>query len=194
VHQSTCKIRIATGRIIVNRSIDYKYPCPVDYCKSTFERSDKLQCHFKVQHAEKNNSTLNQNLNDTMQKAMSLGMLIQLPVEQTPELLCDVGLIVLNITDGIRLLLCKVCNVCLEPKPCQVHTHSLGHDNRRAPKRYRNSRQRRVTTIPPVMGFASLFDEIEFTPLQDPRLERYTTSPPPELLPMVPGITIVNGY
>ncbi len=117
-----------------------KYPCPVDYCKSTFERSDKLQCHFKVQHAERNNSALNQNLNDTLQKAMSLGMLIQPPVEQTPELLRDVGLVVLNIMDGIRLLLCKVCNVCLEPKPCQVHTHLLGHDNRRAPKRHRNGR------------------------------------------------------
>ncbi|CAM6013301.1 unnamed protein product [Sphagnum balticum] len=194
VHQSTCKIRTATGRIIVNRSIDGKYLCPIDYCKSTFERSDNLQCHFKVQHVEKNNSALNQNLDDIVQKAMSLGMLIQPPVEQTPELLRDVGLIVLNITDGIRLLLCKVCNICLEPKPCQVHTHLLGHDNRRAPKRYRNGRQRRVTTIPPVMGFASLFDEIEFTPLQDPRLERYTTSPPPEFLLVVPGITVVNGY
>ncbi|CAM6004967.1 unnamed protein product [Sphagnum balticum] len=187
VHQSTCKIRTATGRITVNRSIDGKYPCPVDYCKSTFERSDNLQCHFKVQHAQQNNSALNQNLDDTVQKAMSLGMLIQPPVEQTPELLRDVGLIVLNIMDGIRLLLCKVCNVCLEPKPCQVHTHLLGHDNRRAPKRHRNGRQRRVTTIPPVMDFASLFEEIEFTPLQDPRLERYTTSPPPELLSVVPG-------
>ncbi|CAK9222152.1 unnamed protein product [Sphagnum troendelagicum] len=48
--------------------------------------------------------------------------------------------------------------------------------------------------IPPVMDFASLFEEIEFTPLQDPRLERYTTSPPLELLPVVPGITVVNGY
>jgi hypothetical protein len=194
VHQSTCKIRTATGRITVNRSIDGKYPCPVDYCKSTFERSDNLQCHFKVQHAQQNNSTLNQNLDDTVQKAMSLGMLIQPPVKQTPELLRDVGLIVLNIMDGICLLLCKVCNVCLEPKPCQVHTHLLGHDNRRVPKRHRNGRQRRVTTIPPAMDFASLFEEIEFTPLQDPRLERYTTSPPPELLPVVPGITVVNGY
>ncbi len=140
VHQSTCKIHTATGRITIDRSIDGKYPYPVDYCKSTFERSDKLQCHFKVQHAERNNSALNQNLDDTLQKAMSLGMLIQPPVEQTPELLRDVGLVVLNIMDGIRLLLCKVCNVCLEPKPCQVHTHLLGHDNRRAPKRHRNGR------------------------------------------------------
>jgi len=119
VHQSTCKIRTATGRITVNRSIDGKYPCPVDYCKSTFERNDNLQCHFKVQHAQQNNSALNQNLDDTVQKAMSLGMLIQPPVEQTLELLRDVGLIVLNIMDGIRLLLCKVCNVCLEPSPAR---------------------------------------------------------------------------
>ncbi len=118
VHQSTCKICTATGRITVNRSIDGKYPCPLDYCKSTFERNNNLQCHFKVQHAQQNNSALNQNLDDTVQKAMSLGMLIQPPVEQTLELLRDVGLIVLNIMDGIRLLLCKVCNVCLEPKPC----------------------------------------------------------------------------
>jgi hypothetical protein len=187
-------MRTATGRIIVNRSIDEKYPCPVDYCKSTFERSDNLQCHFKVQHVEKNNLALNQILDDTVQKAMCLGMLIQSPVEQTPELLRDVGLIVLNIADGIRLLLCKVCNVCLEPKPCQVHTHLLGHDNRRAPKRSCNGRQHPVTTIPPIMDFASLFDEIEFTPLQDPRLERYTTSALAELLPVVPGITVANGY
>jgi hypothetical protein len=125
---------------------------------------------------------------------MSLSMLIQPPVGQTPELLRDVGFIVLNIMDGIRLLLCKVCNVCLEPKPCQVQTHLLGHDNHRAPKRHRNGCQRRVTTISLVMDFASLFDEIEFTPLQDPRLERYTRSPPSELLPVVSGIMVVNGY
>ncbi len=76
VHQSTCEIRTATGRIIVSQSIDGKYPCPVDCCKSTFERSDNLQCHFKVQHAEQNNSALNQILDDNVQKAMSLGMLI----------------------------------------------------------------------------------------------------------------------
>jgi hypothetical protein len=39
---------------------------------------------------------------------MSMGMLIEPPIEQTPKLLCDVGLIVLNIVDGIRLLLCRV--------------------------------------------------------------------------------------
>ncbi|CAK9856575.1 unnamed protein product [Sphagnum jensenii] len=45
-----------------------------------------------------------------------------------------------------------------------------------------------------VMDFALLFDEIEFTAFQDLRLERYTISPPLELLPVVTGITIVNGY
>ncbi len=94
----------------------------------------KLQCHFKVRHVEQSNSALNQLFDDNVQKAMSMGMLIQAPVEQTPELLRDVGLVVLNIMDGIRLLLCKVCDVCLESKPCQVHNHLLGHDNRRAPK------------------------------------------------------------
>jgi hypothetical protein len=132
VHQSTCKIRIATGRIIVNRSMDGKYPCPVEGCTNTFERSDKLQGHFKVRHAEKSNSTLNQDLDDDAQ--MSLGMLIEAPIEQTLELPRDVGLTVLNIADGIRLLLCRVCNVCLEPKARRVHNHLLGHDNWRAPK------------------------------------------------------------
>jgi hypothetical protein len=129
VHQSTCKICIATGRITVNRSIDGKYPCPVDCCMSTFERSDRFQGHFKVQHAEQSNSALNQDLDDNAQKAMSLGMLIQPPIEQTPELLRDVGLAVLNIADGIRLLLCRVCNICPEPKVRRVHNHFLGHDN-----------------------------------------------------------------
>jgi hypothetical protein len=94
---------------------------------------------------------------------MLMGMLIQLPIEQTPKLLRDVGLIVLNIMDGICLLLCKVCNVCLEPRFCQVHNHLLGHNNHRAPKRHCNGGQHRVHTIPPVTDFTSLFDEIEFT-------------------------------
>jgi hypothetical protein len=104
VHQSTCVIRIATGRITVSRSIDGRYPCPVDYCKSTFDRSDNLWRHFKGQHAEQNNSAPNRNLDDNVQQAMSLGMLIQPPIEQTPELLRDVGLVVLSIVDGIRLV------------------------------------------------------------------------------------------
>ncbi len=44
------------------------------------------------------------------------------------------------------------------------------------------------------MDFTSLFDEIEFTQFQDPCLERYTTSPPHELLPMVLGIMVVNRF
>jgi hypothetical protein len=52
-----------------------------------------------------------------VQKAISMGMLILPPVEQTPQLLRDASLVVLDIADGIRLLLCKVCNVYLEPKP-----------------------------------------------------------------------------
>jgi len=51
-----------------------------------------------------------------------------------------------------------------------------------------------VTGIPPVTDFASSLDEIEFTQLQDPRLERYTTSPRQELLSVVLGIKVVNGY
>ncbi len=92
-----------------------------------------------------------------------MGMLIQPPIKQTPELLHDVGLVVFNIMDGIRLLLCKVCNVCLEPRPFHVHNHLLGHDNHRAPKQRRNGCQHRVNTIPPATDFTSLFDEIEFT-------------------------------
>jgi hypothetical protein len=65
----------------------------------------------------------------------------------------------------------------LEPEPSRVRNHLLGHDDRRAPKRHRNGGAHRVTTIPPVIDFRSLFNEIEFTRLQHPRLERYTTSP-----------------
>jgi hypothetical protein len=194
VHQSTCKIRTATGLITVNRAIDGKYPCPVDYCRSTFERSDRLQGHFKVQHAEQSNSALNQNLHNNVQKAMSLGMLIEPPIERTPEWLRDVGLAIFDIAYGIRLLLCRVCNICLEPKARRVHSHLLGHDNWRAPKRHRDGGARRVTAIPLVTDFASSLDEIEFTQLRDPRLERYTTSPRRELLPVVPGIRVVNRY
>jgi len=179
VHQSTCKIRTTTGGITVNRSSDGKFLCPVEGCESTFERGDRLQGHFKVRHAEQSDSALNQDFddNDAQIRAMSLGMLIQPPIEQTPELLRDVGLAVLNIADGIRLLLCRVCDVCLEPEASRVHNHLLGHDDWRAPKRHRNGGIRRVTGIPPVTDFASSFDEIEFTQLQDPCLERYTTSP-----------------
>ncbi len=194
VHRTACKIRTTTGRITVNRSIDGKYPCPVEGCTSTFEHSDKLQGHFKARHAEQSNSTVNQDLDDDDDAQMSLGMFIEPPIEQTPELLRDVGLTVLNIADGIRLLLCRVCNVCLEPEARRVHTHLLGHDNWRAPKRHRNGGPRRMTGIPPVTDFASSLDGIEFTQLQDPCLERYTTSPRQELLPVVPGIKVVNGY
>jgi hypothetical protein len=51
VHRSTCKIRTAAGRIIVDRSIDGKFPCPSDRCARAFSRSDKLQSHFKVHRA-----------------------------------------------------------------------------------------------------------------------------------------------
>jgi len=181
VHQSTCKIRTTTGGIIVNRSSDGKFLCPVEGCESTFKRSDRLQGNFKVRHAEQSDSALNQDLDDNDAQiramSMSLGMLIQPPIEQTPELLRDVGLEVLNIADGIRLLLCRLCDVCLEPEASHVHNHLLGHDDWRAPKRRRNGGICRVTGIPPITDFASSFDEIEFTQLQDPRLERYTTSP-----------------
>jgi hypothetical protein len=194
VHQSTYKIHTAIGRITVNRSTNGKYPCPVDYYRSTFERNDKLQGHFKVQHAEQSNSALNQDLDDNAQKAMSLGMLIEPPIEQTPELLCDVSLAVFDIADGIRLLLCRVCNLCLEPEARRAHNHLLGHNNWRAPKRRHNDGPHCVTGIPPVTDFASSLDEIEFTQLQNPRLERYTTSPQQELLPVVPRIRVVNEY
>jgi hypothetical protein len=109
---------------------------------------------------------------------MSLGMLIQPPIEQTPKLLRDVGLAVFNIADGIRLLLCRVYNVYFEPEPCHVHNHLLGHDNWKTPKRHRNGGPRHMTGIPPVTDFASSFDEIKFTQLQDPCLERYTDALP----------------
>jgi hypothetical protein len=82
----------------------------------------------------------------------------------------------------------------LEPEPSRVRNHLLGHDNCKAPKRHCNGGPHRVTTIPPDIDFTSSFDEIQFTWLQDLRLERYIASPRQELLPVVPGITVVNGY
>jgi hypothetical protein len=93
-------------------------PCPSDRYVRAFSHSDKLQSHFKVHRAQQKDSTQTQLPDDLVQKAISMGMLILPPVEQTPQLLRDAGLVVLDIADGIRLLLCKVCNVCLEPKPC----------------------------------------------------------------------------
>jgi hypothetical protein len=82
VHRPIYRIRTATGRIIVNRSIDDKYPCPVDSCRSTFERNDMFQRHFKGRHVEQSNFALNQHLDDDAQiRAMSLGMLIEPPIE-----------------------------------------------------------------------------------------------------------------
>jgi hypothetical protein len=115
-----------------------------------------------VQHLEQDNLALNQCLDDNVQKAMSMGMLIHSPIKQTSKLFHDVGLVVLNIMDDIRLLLCKVCNVCLESKPCQMHNHLLGHDNHLAPKQHHNGGQHHVNTIPHVTDFTSLFDDIEF--------------------------------
>jgi hypothetical protein len=51
-----------------------------------------------------------------------------------------------------------------------------------------------LSLIPPAMDFTASFDEIKFTQLQDPHLEKYTTSAPQELLPVVLGILVVNGY
>jgi hypothetical protein len=45
-----------------------------------------------VQQLEQNNSTLNQHLDDNVQNVMSMGMLIQPPIKETPKLLRDVGL------------------------------------------------------------------------------------------------------
>jgi len=45
---------------------------------------------------------------------------------------------------------------------------------------------------PSAADFRASLDEIRFTQLQDPRLEKYTTAPPRELLPVVPGILVVN--
>jgi hypothetical protein len=122
-----------------------------------------------------------------------MGMLILPPVEQTPQLLRDADLVVLHITDDIRLLLCKVCNVCLEPNLCQVRNHLYGHNDLRAPKRSRDGGRRHVNTTPPAADFRVSLDEIGFTQLQDPRLEKYTTAPPGELLPVVPGIPASTG-
>jgi hypothetical protein len=72
VHQSTYQIRIVIGRIILNRSIDNKFLCPIDSYTRTFGHSDNLQSHFKVQHWEQNNLALHQHLEDNVQKAMSI--------------------------------------------------------------------------------------------------------------------------
>jgi hypothetical protein len=54
----------------------------VDSYRSTFGRSDTLQRHFKGWHAEQSNFVLNQHLDDDAQiRAMSLGMLIEPPIE-----------------------------------------------------------------------------------------------------------------
>jgi len=76
VHRLTYKIRTATGRITVDRSIDGKFPYLVDRYVRAFQRRDNLQSHFKVHHAQQKDSTLPQLPDDPVQKAISMGMLI----------------------------------------------------------------------------------------------------------------------
>jgi hypothetical protein len=58
VHRSTCKICTVAGRITIDRSIDGKFPCPIDRYVRAFERNDNLQSHFKVHHAQQKDLTL----------------------------------------------------------------------------------------------------------------------------------------
>jgi len=92
-----CQIHIVTSPIIVNRAVDGKFNCPIDPCTRTFRWSDNLQSHLKVPHLEQDNSTSDQQPDDDVQQALSMGMLIHLPIKQTTNQLGDSSFVVMNI-------------------------------------------------------------------------------------------------
>jgi hypothetical protein len=114
-----------------------------------------------------------------------------------PNLLLDVGLVVLNIDDDVNVLLCKVCCVYLQLDPCEVHTHLLVQANHWLQKQNRKNEQQGeqfVASVPFVAILTSFFQEVGITVMQDHHLEKYTTSSILHLLLVVLGIIVINGH
>jgi len=160
----------------------WKFACPVNLCIMTFIHNDNLQYHVKAHHAKVENSSANQKQDDWskgLQCARTLGALIQSPTCHTPKLLLDIGLIVVNIDNNVHLLLCKDCSVCLEPDPCQVHTHLLKQGNHCHFKCHHHgdedhNNEQCVGNCPIASKLTTLFMEIKFTLLHDHHLQKYT--------------------
>ncbi len=95
-----CRIHTVTSPIIVDRAVDGKFNCPIDCCTRTFGWRDNLQSHLKVPHLEQDNSAPDQlpdDNDDNVQQALSIGMLIHLPIKQTTKQLRDSSFVVMNI-------------------------------------------------------------------------------------------------
>lgn len=98
----------------------------------TFTHCDNLQRHIKAHYAKQGDFDVNHQFNqgaNQVQHVILIGMFIRLPIDQTFDLLFNVGFVVFCINGDVNVLLCKVCCVCLEPNPCQVCTHLLMQAN-----------------------------------------------------------------
>jgi hypothetical protein len=151
----------------------------------TFAYIDNLQCHVKAHYANMENSRLNQHKGDRskdLQCVKTLNTLIQPPTYHTLKLLLDIGLIVVNIDDSVCMLLCKDCNVFLEPNPCQVRTYLLKQGGHCYLKHHRHndedhSNEQCVGNVPLASKLMALFMEIQFTPLHGHHLQKYIITP-----------------
>jgi hypothetical protein len=180
-HQTSCQVLISNGHILITWSTNGNLYCPMNLCIMTFIHNDNLQCHVKAHYAKVENSSANQQQDDWskgLQRARTLGALIQPPTFHTRNLLMDTGLIVANINNDVRLLLCKDCNVCLELDPCQVHTHLLKQGNHCHLKCHHHgdedhNNEQCVGNCPLASKLPTLFMEIQFTLLHDHHLQKY---------------------
>jgi hypothetical protein len=181
-HQASCPVLISNGHILITWSTNENFHYPVNLCIMTFIQNDNFQCHVKAHHAKVENFSANQQQDDWskgLQRARTLSAFIQLPTCHTPKLLLDTSLIVVNIDNDVCLLLCKNCSVCLEPNPCQVHTHLLKQGNHCHLKHHRHgdedhNNEQCVGNCPLASKLMTLFMEIQFTLLHDHHVQKYT--------------------
>jgi hypothetical protein len=156
-----------------------------------------MSCQSKLCKASKLLHNVSQHPNDhakTLQYTLSLGILIDPPTYQRPNLLFNDDLIVLNINDGMWLLLCKDCSVCLT----QIQTRCAPISSYII-----NSKAINITTMmsnaqtPPMLMFHQLsishhHSRTQFTPLHDQCFKKYIVTLIRSLLQLVFGIVIFN--
>jgi hypothetical protein len=174
-HQANCRVLISSGHILITWSTNENLHCPMNL------HNVNLQCHVKAHCAKVENYSANQQQDDWskgLQRARTLGALIQPPTCHTPNLLMDTSLIVANINNDVCLLLHKDCSVCLKPDPCQVHTHLLKQGNHCHLKCHHHgdedhNNEQCVGNCPLASKLTTLFMEIQFTFLHDHHLQKY---------------------
>ena len=178
VHKNRQTIVTAVGLSIIVERKNNKFQCPFQNCETTTDRGDHLLSHYKRIHFPKESVSAHA-------ESESIPLVLRAVDGISPDDIKRLSIYCISVKD-LKLLLCTICNTCINPTIKCLLAHISDHSKRGVKRMRRDIEEDKKISL--------YFEETGFSNTNQIHASLFSGNDAYKLQHPIPGIAIHKGY